>query len=73
MFVPTGKSTPESFRGAAAVLTRSEQIAKQWDPKITWGKCLPAVNFYTGMASLTICFDVAMLVPVAHIAHISFR
>lgn len=37
-----------------------KQIAKQWDPKITVGKCLPAVPFYTSMASLTICFDVAV-------------
>ncbi|KAF2832354.1 hypothetical protein CC86DRAFT_243433, partial [Ophiobolus disseminans] len=41
-----------------------QPIAKQWDPAITGGKCLPAVPFYTSMASLTIVFDVTvMLLP----------
>ncbi|KAH8654953.1 hypothetical protein BGZ60DRAFT_568081 [Tricladium varicosporioides] len=39
-------------------------IAKQWDPKITTGSCLVAVPFYTSMASITIIFDVLiMLTP----------
>ncbi|OHF00947.1 integral membrane protein [Colletotrichum orchidophilum] len=41
-----------------------EQIAKQWDPTITNGSCLPSVPFYTSMASLTIAFDlVVMFLP----------
>ncbi|KAG9196427.1 hypothetical protein G6011_01548 [Alternaria panax] len=38
-----------------------QPIAKQWDPSITWGQCLPAVPFYTSMASLTIVFDVVVM------------
>ncbi|KAL0933845.1 uncharacterized protein CTRU02_210644 [Colletotrichum truncatum] len=41
-----------------------QQIAKQWDPTITNGSCIPGVPFYTSMASLTIFFDiVVMLLP----------
>ncbi|KAJ0308675.1 hypothetical protein COL516b_003219 [Colletotrichum fioriniae] len=40
-----------------------EQIAKQWDPTITNGSCIPGVPFYTSMASLTIAFDVIVYVP----------
>ncbi|KXJ87148.1 hypothetical protein Micbo1qcDRAFT_218430 [Microdochium bolleyi] len=41
-----------------------QPIAKQWDPLIEGGSCLAAVPFYTSMASLTIVFDVAvMLLP----------
>ncbi|KAK3902459.1 hypothetical protein C8A05DRAFT_44114 [Staphylotrichum tortipilum] len=37
---------------------------KQWDPAVTWGKCIPGVPFYTSMASITILFDVTvMLLP----------
>ncbi|GKT51162.1 satratoxin biosynthesis SC1 cluster protein 4 [Colletotrichum spaethianum] len=40
------------------------KIAKQWDPTITNGSCIPGVPFYTSMASLTIFFDiVVMLLP----------
>jgi hypothetical protein len=42
------------------ILADNSQAAKQWDPAITSGKCLPAVPFYTSMASLTIVFDVAV-------------
>jgi hypothetical protein len=35
-----------------------QPAAKQWDPSITNGSCLPAVPFYTSMASLTIVFDI---------------
>ncbi|RFU29544.1 hypothetical protein B7463_g6796, partial [Scytalidium lignicola] len=39
-------------------------VAKQWDPKITYGNCLVAVPFYTSMASITIVFDfIIMLSP----------
>ncbi|KAK1981822.1 integral membrane protein [Colletotrichum cereale] len=39
-------------------------IAKQWDPTITNGSCIPGVPFYTSMASLTILFDlVVMFLP----------
>ncbi|KAK7456625.1 integral membrane protein [Colletotrichum acutatum] len=38
-------------------------IAKQWDPTITNGSCIPGVPFYTSMASLTIAFDVIVYVP----------
>ncbi|TVY18528.1 hypothetical protein LARI1_G004162 [Lachnellula arida] len=38
--------------------------AAQWDPSITNGHCLAAVPFYTSMASITIIFDVLiMLTP----------
>ncbi|KAK1513839.1 integral membrane protein, partial [Colletotrichum abscissum] len=36
-------------------------IAKQWDPTITNGSCIPGVPFYTSMASLTIAFDVIVM------------
>ncbi|KAK4044872.1 hypothetical protein C8A01DRAFT_42483 [Parachaetomium inaequale] len=37
---------------------------KQWDPTITYGSCIPGVPFYTSMASITIFFDVTvMLLP----------
>ncbi|KAG7289436.1 hypothetical protein NEMBOFW57_005807 [Staphylotrichum longicolle] len=37
---------------------------KQWDPAVTWGSCIPGVPFYTSMASITIVFDVTvMLLP----------
>jgi len=35
---------------------------KQWDPAVTWGKCIPGVPFYTSMASITIVFDVTVYV-----------
>jgi hypothetical protein len=53
-------SSPSIASKAATVLTGCKQIAKQWDPKIVGGKCLPAVHVYTSMSSLTICFDVAV-------------
>lgn len=37
-----------------------QPVRKQWDPSITTGYCIPAVPFYTSMASLTIVFDVAV-------------
>ncbi|KAK3939575.1 hypothetical protein QBC46DRAFT_143905 [Diplogelasinospora grovesii] len=41
-----------------------QPAAKQWDPTITWGSCLPGVPVYTSMASITIIFDLTvMLVP----------
>ncbi|KAH3907540.1 hypothetical protein HBI56_159650 [Parastagonospora nodorum] len=39
-----------------------QPVAKQWDPAILTGKCLPAVPFYTSVASLTILFDVAVMI-----------
>ncbi|OLN97806.1 hypothetical protein CCHL11_02487 [Colletotrichum chlorophyti] len=36
-------------------------IAKQWDPSITNGSCIPGVPFYTSMASLTIAFDIIVM------------
>ncbi|WYZ35900.1 hypothetical protein EsH8_X_000547 [Colletotrichum jinshuiense] len=36
-------------------------IAKQWDPTITNGSCLPGVPFYTSMAALTIAFDIVVM------------
>ncbi|KAK1995410.1 hypothetical protein LX36DRAFT_713170 [Colletotrichum falcatum] len=39
-------------------------IAKQWDPSISNGSCIPGVPFYTAMASLTIVFDlIVMFLP----------
>ncbi|RYO55343.1 hypothetical protein AA0113_g9048 [Alternaria arborescens] len=53
-----------------------QPAAKQWDPSITWGQCLPAVPFYTSMASLTIVFDVVVMFlpfPVLLKSHIQKR
>ncbi|CAN9414074.1 unnamed protein product [Alternaria alternata] len=53
-----------------------QPAAKQWDPSITWGQCLPAVPFYTSMASLTIVFDVIVMFlpfPVLLKSHIQKR
>ncbi|KAF1925975.1 uncharacterized protein M421DRAFT_68548 [Didymella exigua CBS 183.55] len=53
-----------------------QPAAKQWDPKITWGQCLPAVPFYTSMASLTILFDITVMLlpfPVLLRSHIQMR
>ncbi|KZL75305.1 integral membrane protein, partial [Colletotrichum tofieldiae] len=36
-------------------------IAKQWDPTITNGSCIPGVPFYTSMAALTIVFDIVVM------------
>ncbi|TQN64105.1 Satratoxin biosynthesis SC1 cluster protein 4, partial [Colletotrichum shisoi] len=36
-------------------------IAKQWDPTITNGSCIPGVPFYTSMAALTIVFDIIVM------------
>ncbi|KAH7021449.1 uncharacterized protein B0I36DRAFT_377295 [Microdochium trichocladiopsis] len=45
-------------------LNLCQPVAKQWDPAIMDGQCIVAVPFYTSMASLTIVFDVAvMLLP----------
>ncbi|KAF5005357.1 hypothetical protein FDECE_8169 [Fusarium decemcellulare] len=39
-------------------------IRKQWDASVTGGSCIPAVPMYTTMASITIVFDVVvMLLP----------
>ncbi|KAF4472041.1 integral membrane [Fusarium albosuccineum] len=40
------------------------KIRKQWDASVTGGSCIPAVPMYTTMASITIVFDVVvMLLP----------
>lgn len=39
-----------------------QPIAKQWDPSITVGSCIPGVPFYTSMASLTIFFDIVIMI-----------
>ncbi|KAH8596903.1 hypothetical protein B0O99DRAFT_508895 [Bisporella sp. PMI_857] len=45
-------------------LNLCQPISKQWDPAVTTGSCLVAVPVYTSMASLTILFDVIiMLTP----------
>ncbi len=41
---------------------------KQWDPAVTWGKCIPGVPFYTSMASITIVFDVTVYVSLARLS-----
>lgn len=35
-----------------------QPVAKQWDPSIKGGSCLPAVPVYTALAAITIVFDV---------------
>ncbi|KAK5662939.1 hypothetical protein OQA88_6351 [Cercophora sp. LCS_1] len=45
-------------------LNLCQPVAKQWDTTITDGSCLPGVAVYTSMASITIVFDVVvMLLP----------
>ncbi|KAK4157504.1 hypothetical protein C8A00DRAFT_11628 [Chaetomidium leptoderma] len=45
-------------------LNLCQPARKQWDPAITYGSCIPGVPFYTSMASITIVFDVTvMLLP----------
>ncbi|KAM7212406.1 hypothetical protein V8F06_012207 [Rhypophila decipiens] len=51
-------------------------IAKQWDPTVRGGSCLPAVPVYTTLAALTIVFDVIVLVlpfPALLESHIQDR
>ncbi|KAN0120307.1 hypothetical protein V8E51_002515 [Hyaloscypha variabilis] len=36
-------------------------VAKQWDPTITGGACIPALPLYTTMALITIIFEVLIL------------
>ncbi|KAM7201871.1 integral membrane protein [Rhypophila sp. PSN 637] len=53
-----------------------QPIAKQWDPTIRGGSCLPAVPVYTTLAALTIVFDVIVLVlpfPALLESHIQDR
>ncbi|GKT65573.1 integral membrane protein [Colletotrichum tofieldiae] len=49
--------TPKASRSA----TDNLKIAKQWDPTITNGSCIPGVPFYTSMAALTIVFDIVVV------------
>ncbi|KAI5863631.1 hypothetical protein GGS23DRAFT_620414 [Durotheca rogersii] len=37
-------------------------ISKQWDPAITYGHCAAAVPFYLSFSSLTICFDLMVII-----------
>ncbi|KAJ4985322.1 integral membrane protein [Stagonosporopsis vannaccii] len=53
-----------------------QPAAKQWDPNITGGSCLPAVPFYTSMASMTIVFDIIVMLlpyPVLLRSHVQKR
>ncbi|KAK3297225.1 uncharacterized protein B0H64DRAFT_440698 [Chaetomium fimeti] len=51
-------------------LNLCQPIRKQWDPAITYGSCIPGVPFYTSMASITIVFDVTvMLLPFPVLLH----
>ncbi|KAK4100116.1 hypothetical protein N658DRAFT_428256 [Parathielavia hyrcaniae] len=38
-----------------------QPVSKQWDTSITYGSCIPGVPFYTSMASLTMVFDVTVI------------
>ncbi|KAJ3531216.1 hypothetical protein NM208_g8975 [Fusarium decemcellulare] len=52
------------LRFMAAGLWHKVTIRKQWDASVTEGSCIPAVPMYTTMASITIVFDVVvMLLP----------
>ncbi|KAJ4302085.1 hypothetical protein N0V88_002221 [Collariella sp. IMI 366227] len=42
-----------------------QPVRQQWDPAVTWGKCIPGVPFYTSMASITIIFDVIVYLTKA--------
>ncbi len=35
-------------------------VAKQWDPTITDGTCIPTMPLYTAMAVITMIFEVLM-------------
>ncbi|KAM7197313.1 Satratoxin biosynthesis SC1 cluster protein 4 [Naviculisporaceae sp. PSN 640] len=53
-----------------------QPVAKQWDPTIKGGSCLPAVPVYTTLASITIVFDVIVLLipfPALLESHIQNR
>lgn len=39
-------------------LNLCQPVRRQWDPAVTEGTCIPAVPFYTAMASITILFDI---------------
>ncbi|KAL3426781.1 integral membrane protein [Phlyctema vagabunda] len=64
IMVIIGLCTAHSFCFLIVQINLCSPISKQWDPAVTTGSCLVAVPFYTSMASLTILFDVViMLTP----------
>ncbi|KAH6841017.1 hypothetical protein B0I37DRAFT_449177 [Chaetomium sp. MPI-CAGE-AT-0009] len=51
-------------------LNLCQPARKQWDPAVTYGSCIPGVPFYTSMASITIVFDLTvMLLPFPVLLH----
>ncbi|KAL2059762.1 hypothetical protein VTL71DRAFT_10146 [Oculimacula yallundae] len=56
-----------------AQLNRCTPVAKQWDPSILDGKCLPLVPFNTAMGSFVIIFNIlTMLTPIPILLHSCF-
>ena len=43
-------------------ITLCQPARRQWDPAVVEGSCLPGVPVYTSMASITLIFDVTVLV-----------
>ncbi|KAF5021890.1 hypothetical protein F66182_6081 [Fusarium sp. NRRL 66182] len=50
------------LRFMAAGVWYKATVRKQWDASITYGSCLKGVPLYTTMASLTIAFDVIVMI-----------
>ncbi|KAG4443064.1 hypothetical protein IFR05_001460 [Cadophora sp. M221] len=56
-----------------AQLNLCNPVAKQWDPSITDGKCLPLVTFNSVMGSFVILFNIlTMLTPTPILLHSCF-
>ncbi|KAH6626795.1 hypothetical protein B0J18DRAFT_150542 [Chaetomium sp. MPI-SDFR-AT-0129] len=57
-------------------LNLCQPVRKQWDPAVADGSCVASVPFYTSMASITIVFDVTVMLlpfPVLHKSHLQTR
>ncbi|KAH9207448.1 hypothetical protein DL95DRAFT_248702, partial [Leptodontidium sp. 2 PMI_412] len=56
-----------------AQLNLCNPVAKQWDPSITDGKCLPLVTFNSVMGSFVLLFNILiMLTPIPILLHSCF-
>ncbi|KAK1590466.1 uncharacterized protein LY79DRAFT_659512 [Colletotrichum navitas] len=63
-FITMGMCVAYHFMFLVVQINLCTPIAKQWDPTITNGSCIPGVPFYTAMSLLTIFFDlVVMFLP----------
>ncbi|KAK1964487.1 hypothetical protein LY78DRAFT_659311 [Colletotrichum sublineola] len=63
-FITMGMCVAYHISFLVVQITLCTPVAKQWNPSIVNGSCIPGVPFYTAMASLTILFDlVVMFLP----------